>query len=61
VIWNPTKYPTTLAASTLIILFSEILNFLEIKILKETQFFKGKYRSLSNILFVEMKISKLIN
>ncbi len=34
VIWNPTKYPTTLAASTLIILFSEMLKFLEIKILK---------------------------
>ncbi len=34
VIWNPTKYPTTLAGSTLIILFSEMLKFLEIKILK---------------------------
>jgi hypothetical protein len=40
VIWNPTKYPTTLAASTLIILFSEILNFLEIKILKKHNFLK---------------------
>ncbi len=34
VIWNPTKYPTTLAALTLIVLFSEMLKFLEIKILK---------------------------
>ncbi len=49
-----------LAASRLIILFSEMLKFSNFNF-QESKLCQGKYRILQNILFFEMEISKLIN
>jgi hypothetical protein len=54
-----TQYPATWAAWTLLILFSEMLNFLNFFLTKNLS--RKIYGSFSNILFAEMKISKLIN
>jgi len=51
--------PTTLAPSTLIILFSEMFNFK--KKIQITKKIEGKNLIFKNILCAEMKISKLIN
>jgi hypothetical protein len=51
---------STLAASTLIILFSETMKFY-FEIFRKEFFFEGKYWIFKDILFVEMKSSKLIN
>jgi len=49
-------YHSNFAASTLIILFSEMLKFSEY-FFERTKFCEGKYGIFRNILFVEMKIS----
>jgi hypothetical protein len=40
---NQMKYPTTLAASTLIILFSEMLKLSKVFFFQITKFCEGKY------------------
>jgi hypothetical protein len=53
------NYPATLPASTIIILFSEMLSFSHTHT-RKIKIVKGKYWTFKNVLFVEMKISKVI-
>jgi hypothetical protein len=57
----PSKYPSTLANLTLIILFAENLKISKILSSKSKKNCEGKSGKFKNISFVEMKISKLIN
>jgi hypothetical protein len=56
-LWN--TYPTTLPASTLIILFSEILKFWNFFSYNKNLWMK--ILNLQKIIIIEMKISELIN
>jgi hypothetical protein len=57
----PSKYPSTLANLTPIILFAEMLKFSKIISSKSKKNCEGKSGIFRNISFVQMKISKLIN
>jgi hypothetical protein len=50
-----------LAASSLIILLSEMLKISPKKTIEENKIVKGKYEIFKKNLFVEMEISTLIN
>jgi hypothetical protein len=59
---NPNaNYPSTLANSTLIILFSEILKFKKIISSKSKTIVKDNSEIIRSIPFVETNFSKLIN
>jgi uncharacterized membrane protein len=55
------KYHSTLVASTLIILFSEMSKKFTQNNSKQQKFVKESFEFQRNILFVKIKFSKLIN